>query len=401
MKSQRRVPRFHGRLSGVIERLEDIAKLTRLLRTYPVVGILGARQVGKTTLARQVAKRLRSRVTYFDLEDHLDLEKLADPGLALRDLRGLVVIDEVQRRPELFPILRVFADRAGRPARFLVLGSAAPRLLRQSSESLAGRIHYHELSGLSLADVGPRELERRWLRGGYPLAYLAKTDADASEWRENLVRTYLERDLPELGISLPSVTMRRMWTMLAHYHGQRWSASEFGRAFGVSDSTVRRHLDSLSATFMVRQLLPWRENIGKRQVKAPKVYIADSGLLHQLLNVRTMEDLESHPKVGASWEGFMIEEVVRHLDIRFDEAHYWATHQGAELDLLVVRGRKRLGFEIKRSEAPKLTPSMRIALEDLKLSSLTVIHAGKDSYPMSEKVRAVAASRIHEDIDPL
>lgn len=400
MKNQFVMSKIHGITPGVIERQEDIAKLTRLLKSYPVVAILGARQVGKTTLARQVAKRLRSQVHYFDLEDHVDLEKLADPGLALRDLRGLVVIDEVQRRPDLFPTLRVLADRTGKPARFLVLGSAAPRLLRQSSESLAGRIHYHELSGLSLADVGPREFDRRWLRGGYPRAFLAKTDAEAGEWRENLVRTYLERELPELGIVLPSVTMRRFWTMLAHYHGQRWSASEFARAFGVSDSTVRRQLDSLTSTFMVRQLLPWSENIGKRQVKAPKLYISDSGLLHQLLNIRSMEDLQGHPKVGASWEGLLIEEVVRHLGIRFDEAHYWATHQGAELDLLVVRGRQRLGFEIKRAEAPKLTPSMRIALEDLKLTRLDVIHAGKDTYPMSERVRAVAASRIHEDIEP-
>ncbi len=385
----------------MLDRPRETLTLVRLLRRNPVVAIIGARQVGKTVLARTVAKAWQGPTTYFDLESPEDLARLADPLLALRDLRGLVVIDEIQRLPELFPVLRVLVDRAGRPARFLVLGSASPDLLRQSSETLAGRIAYHELGGFALDEVGAKNHRMLWLRGGFPRSYLARSHADSHAWRRQFIRTFLERDLPQLGITIGSVTLRRFWTMLAHYHGQIWNASEFARSFGVADTTVRGYLDILSAAMVARQLLPWHENVGKRQVKAPKVYVADSGLLHNLLNLPTMADLEAHPKVGASWEGFAISQIVHCLGARPEECYYWATHGGAELDLLVVRGRRRLGFEVKRTTAPRLTPSMRIALSDLKLSSLDVVHAGEQTFPLAAKVRAVAMGRLLEDLPRL
>jgi uncharacterized protein len=277
-----------------------------------VVGLLGPRQVGKTTLARALA-RGRRPVAYFDLEDPADLARLADPALALGPLRGLVVIDEFQRRPDLLPVLRVLADRPRRPARFLVLGSASPDLIRGSSETLAGRIAYHELSGFSLAEVNPSRLGALWLRGGFPRSFLARTEPASWRWRQQLIRTFLERDVPSLGLRLGADTLQRFWAMLAHYHAQVWNASELGRAFGVADTTVRGYLDLLAWAFMVRLLLPWSENLGKRQVKAPKVYLRDTGLLHALLGIRTTDDLERHPKVGASWEGFMLSEVIQRL----------------------------------------------------------------------------------------
>ncbi|HJS75573.1 MAG TPA: ATP-binding protein, partial [Vicinamibacteria bacterium] len=316
------------------------------LSRYAVVCILGARQVGKTTLARAVADRWRKGpTTRFDLEEPSDRARLQDPMLALRDARGLVVLDEIQRLPEVFPTLRVLADRRRTPARFLILGSASPDLLRQSSESLAGRIIYHELAGFSMAEVGSRRRNQLWLRGGFPRAFLAGTNALSYEWRRSFVRTFLERDLPQLGIQIPAVTLERFWSMVAHYHGQVWNSSEFARSFGVADTTVRRYLDVMTATYVVRQLRPFSENIGKRQVKSPKVYVSDSGLLHVLLNLREFVDLEGHPKVGASWEGFAMDEVLRSLEARAEECFFWATHSGAELDLLVVRGRRRFGFE--------------------------------------------------------
>ncbi|MEK7765608.1 MAG: ATP-binding protein, partial [bacterium] len=313
---------------------------------------------------------------------------------ALEGLRGLVVLDEVHHRPDIFPTLRVLADRPRRPARFLVLGSASPRLLRQSSESLAGRIAYHHLPGLSLAETGPRSLDRLWLRGGYPRSFLAPSEEKSNRWREEIVSAFLQHDIPELGFGIPARTLSRFWRMLAHYHGQVWNASEFARSFGVSDMTVRSYLDVLAATFMIRTLPAWHENLGKRQVKAPKVYFRDSGLLHWLIGARTREDLEHHPRMGASWEGFALEETIRLTRARPDECHFWATHNGAELDLLLVRGRKREGFEFKRSGSPGLTPSMRIALGDLRLEQLTVVHAGRESYSLSGRVRAVPLARL-------
>jgi predicted AAA+ superfamily ATPase len=384
-----------------LARPRDLERLRGLLRANPVVGILGPRQVGKTTLARDLLKSRTGRATVFDLEDPADLARLADARLALDSLRGLVVVDEIQRRPDLFPLLRVLADRPRHPARFLVLGSASPELLRQSSESLAGRIAYHELGGLSLEDVGPGRAERLWLRGGFPRSYLARTEREGDEWRRALVRTFTERDLPQLGIAIPSATLERFWAMLAHYHGQVWNASEFARSFGVSDATVRRYLDLLAATFAVRLLLPWSENLGKRQVRSPKVYLADTGILHALLGIRERRDLERHPRLGASWEGFALEAVVRRLGVERRECYFWATHGGAELDLLVLRGRRRWGFEFKRTSAPAVTRSMRVALEDLRLERLDVIHGGPHTFPLAPRIRAVALSRLLDDLAPL
>ena len=384
-----------------IPRPDQLELVRRRLQRFPVVALLGARQVGKTTLAREIARHYRGSSTFFDLERSADLSLLDDPELALRPLRGLVVLDEVQRRPDLFPTLRVLADRRPLPARFLVLGSASPTLLHQASESLAGRISFHELPGLSLAEVRAQKLERLWLRGGFPRAFTARGEGESIEWRQEFVRTFLERDLPQLGTRVPAPTLGRFWAMLAHAHGNVWNGSEFGRAFGVAHTTVLRYLDLLSAAFVVRQLPPWSENLAKRQVKSPKVYVKDSGLLHSLLDIRSQADLLRHPKVGASWEGFGIQAVIDRLGARPEECYFWGTYAGAEIDLLVVRGRLRLGFELKRTVAPKITPSMRIAFESLRLKRLDVIHAGERTGALGRRIRSVALERLLEDLDPL
>lgn len=355
-----------------------------------VIGLLGPRQCGKTTLARQFVPP--DSPNYFDLEDPLSLARLDEPMTALRELTGLIVIDEIQRRPELFPVLRVLADRDPLPARFLVLGSASPMLLRQSSESLAGRLETVPVGGLTLQEVGSEALSGRWLRGGYPLSFLAASDADSFAWRKNFIQTFLERDLPQLGIGAPAPTMLRFWTMLAHYHGQTWNAAEPARSLGVNESTTRRYLDLLEGVFMVRQLQPWHENLKKRQVKSPKVYFRDSGLLHQLLGIRTMPELLSHPKCGASWEGFVIEEILSVMQP--DEAFFWGTHAGAELDLLLFKNGRRIGIEIKRADAPRLTPSMRTALEDLRLDRLVVVYPGDRRYVLAERVEVVPFTEL-------
>jgi hypothetical protein len=385
----------------MITRTREQTTLVKLLTRYPVVGIVGARQVGKTTLARYLRRGMRTPPAYFDLENPEHLARLTDPMLALRSFKGLVVIDEVQRKPELFEVLRVLADRRPLSARFLVLGSASPELMRQGSETLAGRILYHELQGFALDEVGMQHADRLWLRGGFPKAFLASSNASSAEWRREFISTFLERDLPQLGINIASATLRRFWMMLAHYHGQIWNSAEFARSFGVADTTIRHYLDLLTSALVVRQIPAWHENIGKRQVKAPKVFIADSGLLHTLLNLQTMTDLESHPKVGASWEGFAIGQVVRQLRARPDECYFWATHAGAELDLFVIRGRRRIGVEIKRTVSPRLTPSMRSALSDLRLQRLYVVHAGEDTYQLHPNVDAVSLSRLLSDLPPL
>jgi predicted AAA+ superfamily ATPase len=380
----------------MIDRLDHAKHVARLLSRFPVVALLGPRQVGKSTLARVVGAGKRD-LHVFDLESPRDEDRLRDPMLALERLRGLVVIDEVQRRPELFPALRVLADRPKTPARFLLLGSASPSLLRQSSESLAGRIAFHELTGFSHDEVPPNALDRLWLRGGFPRSFLARSEAASFEWREQFVRTYLERELGELGLGMPAATLQRFWAMLAHHHAQLWNASELGRAFGVADTTVRRYLDALTGTFLVRQLQPWHENISKRQVKAPKLYVSDTGLLHTLLGVRTRTELERHPKIGASWEGFAIDAVIRHLGVDRRDCYFWATHGGAELDLLVVRGDRRYGFEVKRTDSPRVTPSMRAAQESLGLTSLEVLYPGPDTYALGEGIRAVSLG----DLSPI
>jgi len=385
----------------LIGRPRHLQWVGNLLRTHPVVAILGARQVGKTTLAREYSRTFAGPATRFDLEDPDDLARLAEPKLALEPLEGLVVLDEVQRRPDLFPVLRVLVDRPDRDTRFLVLGSAGPDLLRQSSETLAGRIAYHELDGLGSDEVGVEAAQRLWLRGGFPRSFLAETDGDSFEWRRGFVRTFLERDLPSLGVQVPAVTLHRFWQMLAHYHGQTWNGAELARAFGVAGTTVRRYLDILAAALVVRLIPPWFENIAKRQVKSPKIYLADAGVLHTLLGIVNGHDLEGHPKVGASWEGFVIKELVAHLGAQPEELFFWATHAGSELDLLIVRGRRRLGFEIKRTTAPATTRSMHAAAATLRLESLQVIHAGEHTFSLAPGIRAVAFSRMATDVDRL
>ncbi len=385
----------------MLGRRTEHLKLRELIADYPVVGILGPRQIGKTTLALAVAARSRREVTHFDLENPRDIARLKDESTTLEPLRGLVILDEIQRRPELFTTLRVLADRPRKPARFLVLGSASPELLRQSSESLAGRIAYFQLEGLGLGDTTALEWRKLWLRGGFPRSFLSRTNAKSLDWRRHLITTYLERDIPQLGLRLPAATLSRFWSMLAHYHGQIWNSSEFARSFGVSDKSVRHYLDILEATFMVRVLRPWSENAGKRLVKSPKVYVQDSGLLHALLDIEEQADLNSHPKLGASFEGFALEQVLRRLQATPRQCYFWATHQGAELDLLVVSGRHRFGFEFKHTNSPGVTKSMRIAIEDLKLDRLDVIHVGDETFPLSDGIRAVALSRVRQDIEPI
>ncbi|CAN5799896.1 ATP-binding protein [soil metagenome] len=384
----------------MLSRKQDLEAVVALLRASPVVALLGPRQVGKSTLARAVGREFH-RVTTLDLEADADRRRVAEPIAALERLRGLVVIDEIQYAPELFRALRVLADRPRRPASFLVLGSASPELLRQTSETLAGRIAFHELGGFSLDEVGPPKLRRLWLRGGFPRAFTAKTTAESARWRRDFIRTFLERDLPQLDVRTPALALRRFWSMLAHVHGQTLNWSELGRSMGVADTTVRGYLDILEGTLVVQTLKPWHENISKRQVKSPKVYIRDSGLLHTLLDIETEEQLEGHPRVGASWEGFAIREVTRRLGARPEQCFFWSTHAGAELDLLVIAGERRLGFEIKRTAAPSITPSMRSALLDLKLDSLDVVHSGKETYPLSDRVRALALDRVLSDLTPL
>lgn len=366
------------------------AEIEAALRRSRVVALIGPRQCGKTTLARQFVSP--DSANYFDLEDPVSLVRLDEPMTALRPLRGLVVIDEVQRRPDLFPILRMLADRDALPARFLILGSASPALLRQSSESLAGRIETIVMSGFSLSEVGPDAQSRHWLRGGFPPAYLAASDTDSAIWRQNFIQTFLERDLPQLGFNAPAPTLFRFWTMLAHYHGQTWNGAEFARSLGVSETTTRRYLDGLEGAFMIRVLQPWFENLGKRQVKSPKVYIRDSGILHQLLGARTEQALLTHPKLGASWEGYALEETLK--AVRPEQSFFWATHSGAELDLLMMVEGKRVGVEFKRQDAPRLTPSMRHALDALKLDRLIVIYPGLQTYPLADRVTVMPLTAL-------
>lgn len=376
----------------MLKRPAALHAIRSALRRSRVVALVGPRQCGKTTLARQLVSPLSAN--YFDLEDPTSLARLAEPMTAFSGLRGVVVIDEIQRRPELFPVLRVLADRRPLPARFLILGSASPALLRQSSESLAGRIETIALSGFGLGEVGAKAHNRHWLRGGFPRAFLARSNAESLMWRRQFVQTFLERDLPQLGVMVPASTLLRFWTMLAHYHGNVWNAAEPARALGISEPTVRRYLDLLTGLFMVRQLAPWHENIKKRQVRAPKIYLRDSGLLHQLIGIGTERDLLAHPKCGASWEGYAIEETLKL--VQPEETYFWATHQGAELDLLLLKNGRRLGVEIKRADAPVLTPSMRIALDDLRLERLVVLYPGERRYPLGPRVEVVPLAVLGE-----
>jgi predicted AAA+ superfamily ATPase len=375
---------------GMFNRRIDLSLVQRALKRSRIVALLGPRQCGKTTLARELVPAKSHN--YFDLEDPESLARLAEPNLALRPLKGLVVIDEVQRRPDLFPILRVLADRKPLPARFLILGSASPDLVKHSSETLAGRLETVPLEGFRLADLGASAQTRHWMRGGFPLAYIAKKEGDSFAWRKQFLQTFLERDMPQLGVQIPSDSLRRFWNMVAHYHAQIWNGAELARALSVNEPTVRRYLDLMSGVFMVRQLQPWYENLGKRQVKSPKVYVRDSGLLHALLGIPNQRELESHPKVGASWEGYAVEEIIKAL--KPDEAYFWATHNGAELDLLLFIDGKRIGVECKRVDAPTLTPSMQIAMADLKLDKLHVVYPGERQYPLADRIDALPLARL-------
>ncbi|MBC8055221.1 MAG: ATP-binding protein [Rhizobiales bacterium] len=360
------------------------------LARSPSVALIGPRQVGKTTLARSLMAA--DSPNYFDLEDPQVEAQLAEPMTALKDLRGLVVIDEVQHAPELFKLLRVLIDRPGAPARFLLLGSASPALLRQSSESLAGRIEVIETGGFTLDETGATNAAALWWRGGFPRSYTAADDEGSRIWRREFIRTVVERDLPQLGIGAPAPAMHRFWSMLAHYHGQIWNAADPARSLGVNESTVRRYLDWLTQAFLVRQLQPWHANLAKRQVKAPKIYVRDSGLLHELLGIENRAALERHPKSGASWEGFAVDQVLRIA--RPDTAYFWATHSGAELDLLMFKDGRRVGVEFKRADAPTLTSSMRIALADLALDALYVVYPGSRRYALAERVVAVPLAAL-------
>ena len=370
----------------MIARPDLIRRVRRALRDNPVAVLLGPRQCGKTTLARMIAERRRCEL--FDLEDPRDLARLEAPMLALEPLRGLVIIDEVQRKPELFELLRVLADRPRGGARFLLLGSASPHVVRGVSESLAGRAGVVEMGGFDLREIGAENYRSLWLRGGLPRSYLARSGPASRRWRADFVRTFLERDIPQLGITIPAQTLRRFWTMVAHYHGQVWNAAELARSLGRSEKTAGRYLDLLSGAFVVRQVQPWFENVGKRQVKSPKVYVRDTGLLHALLEIDTQRDLLRHPKLGASWEGFAMEQVLAATGS--ESFYWWATHSGAEIDLLLLKGAKRIGVELKCADAPRMTKSIRTAMDVLKLDHVHVVYPGPKSYPIEKKITATA-----------
>jgi predicted AAA+ superfamily ATPase len=374
----------------MIKREEVKRHIQSALKRSRAVALLGPRQCGKTTLARELVDS--NAPNYFDLEDPESLARLDDPKLALEPLKGLVVIDEVQRRPGLFPVLRVLLDRKPLPAKFLILGSASPELLRQSSETLAGRLEMVVMGGLGLSEVGIALSARLWIRGGFPLSFLARNEQDSFIWRRNFIQMFLERDLRQQGIALPAVLLHRFWSMLAHSHGQIWNAAGPASSLGISEPTVRRYLDILTGVFMVRQLQPWHENIKKRQVKAPKIYIRDTGLLHALLGLKSKTEVLSHPRCGASWEGYVIEEVIR--SVAPDDAYFWATHNGAEIDLIITRGNDKYGVECKRADAPVLTPSMKIALKDLNLERLVVFYPGKKRYRLHKRVEVVPFENI-------
>lgn len=376
----------------MLNRSELTGRIRAALSRARIVVLVGPRQVGKTTLARSFLPP--DDPNYLDLENPEVEALLVQSMTALQARRGLVVIDEVQRAPEIFKTLRVLADRENVPAKFLLLGSAGPALLKQSSESLSGRIEIIEIAGFNLGETGVGDMNTLWRRGGFPLSFTARTEEDSRVWRQHFISSFLERDLPQLGLNVPAPAMRRFWAMLAHYHGQTWNAADPARSLGVSEPTVRKYLDWLTGTFMVRQLQPWHENIGKRQVKAPKIYFRDSGLLHELLGIRDESALATHPRSGASWEGFAVEQILRIAAP--DEAYFWATYAGAELDLLMIKDGRRVGVEIKRVDAPRLQPSMQIAMRDLKLDALYVVYPGAQRYAIAERIEAVPLAALQK-----
>lgn len=367
----------------MIDRPEYSMRLATQLHENPAVAMLGPRQCGKTTLARTL-----NFEDFFDLESPKDLARLTAPEIALSRAQGLVVIDEVQRKVELLEIIRVLVDRPDSKAKFLLLGSASPSVVRNASETLAGRVGFVDLFGLNINEVGSSSYENLWIRGSFPKSFTAESNESSLRWRQNFMRTFLEKDIPQLGITVPSETLRRFWTMLAHYHGQIWNSAEFARSLGNSQNTARSYLDILTGSYMVRQLQPWFENIKKRQVKAPKVYVRDSGLLHSLLSLESYDGVMSHAKLGASWEGFVIEQILSVTDTK--DYYYWATYSGAEIDLLIMKNGLRIGFEIKYTDRPSTTKSMRSAMSDLHLDEILVIHPGQDSFQLDATINAVS-----------
>lgn len=370
-------------------------EIANLLLAHPVVAILGPRQCGKTTLARQYfAQHKVPGKNYFDLEDPVDEQRLSQAKMALEDLTGLIVIDEIQRAPELFKLLRALVDRSNNKQRYLILGSASRELIKQSSESLAGRIHYLELTPFQLSEIGVEKRVKHWLRGSFPRSYLARRNIDSRSWRDAFIRTFLEQDIPALGINIPTAHLRRFWMMLAHYHGQIFNSSELSRPLQISDVTVKKYLDILTGTFMIRQLQPWLENIKKRKIKKPKIYFRDSGIFHRLLLLPSDESIETHPKLGASWEGYALEEIIRYYGATPEQVYFWGIHAQCELDLLMFTQGKKLGFEIKYQDAPKLTNSMLQAIKFLALDRLIVVYPGSKSYRLDASIEVVPIQQI-------
>ena len=390
MKIRIDTPIFHGKMTIMIDRPNYLAQLKKAMSRSPITALLGPRQCGKTTLARMFGQIREA--THFDLESQPDLRRLQNPELMLGSLKGTVILDEIQVMPHLFNVLRVLADRPKNPARFLILGGASPGIIKSVSETLAGRVEFVQLAPFDLRETGTNTWERLWWRGGFPRSFLAKSNEDSSAWREDFIRTFLERDIPQLGFMIPAAAMRRFWTMLAHYHGQTWNATKLAQAMGLSDKTVRSYLDILTGTYMIRQLQPWHANIGKRQIRAPKIYLRDSGLLHSLLGLTSLHGLFGHPQAGASWEGFALEQVF--AAVRPTDSYFWSTHGRAEIDLLFTYQGRRYGIEAKFTEAASITKSMRIGMEDLKLNHLWVIYAGKHIYPMDKKITALPIKDI-------
>lgn len=372
-----------------MERHKYLKTIEMHFRVHPACAILGPRQVGKTTLAKMFLESASPKTFhFFDLENPVDLARIENPMLTLSKLTdALIIIDEIQRAPGLFPVIRVLIDDKQKKQKFLILGSASRDLIRQSSETLAGRIGYMELMPFSLDEVD-HSSDALWLRGGFPLSYLANNDDDSLLWRQSYITTFLERDIPNLGFQISSQQMRRLWLMLVHYHGQIFNASELGKSLGISDHMVRKYLDILAGTFMIRILLPWYENLDKRQIKSPKIYFRDSGILHALIGIRNQHEMDLYPKMGSFWEGFALEEIIRQVGASTEECYFWGTQSKAELDLLIVKNGKRIGYEFKYSDAPKMTPSMRIACEDLKLDHLYAVYPGTMTFPLSEKITA-------------
>ena len=378
-----------------IRRTPEITALKKLLKANPIVAILGPRQCGKTTLSHQFSSHWPSDVTRFDLENPRDIERLQNPLLALEAAKGLIIIDEIQRSPNLFPVLRVLADRSSK-IKYLILGSASRDLIRQSSESLAGRISYMEIGGFSLKHVGARNTEKLWIRGAFPRSFLASNETASYQWRQDFIATFLERDIPQLGLNIPAKALGRFWRMLAHYHGQIFNASEIGKSLELSDHTAQRYLDLLSGTFMVRQLRPWHYNTKKRLIKRPKIYFRDTGILHSLLSLEAKRDVLSHPKLGASWEGFALEEAIRLIQLKENEVFFWGVHTGAELDLVFEKKGKLYGVEVKYTQAPSLTSSMRFAATELSLKHLWVVYPGREEYPLSRNVTVMPLSGLEK-----